>query len=73
MRILLGQTQIATFRVVHLLHIVISLGLIGVVIKVLINLLLSSRVIMADSQLLPLVASTVLLVLELWVDADLVA
>ena len=73
MRILLGQTKIALGVVVHLLHIKVSLGLISIIIKVLVDLLLSSRVIMADAQFLSLVAAIVWLVLELWVDADLVA
>ena len=73
MRVLLGQTQIAARCVVHLLHVEVSLGLICVIIKVLVDLLLSSRVIVANSQFLSLMASTILLVLKLGVDADLVA
>jgi len=72
MRVLLGQTQIAPLCVVHLLHIEVSLGLISIIIKVLVNLLFSSRIIMTNAQFLSLMA-LILLVLKLWINTNLVA
>ena len=73
-RILLGETQVAALGVIHLLHVEVGLSLISVIVEVLVDLLLSGGVVVADAQFLPLVAAAaILLVLKLWVDTDLVA
>jgi hypothetical protein len=68
---ILCQTQVACFGVLHLLCIEVCLHLIGIVIKILIDLMLTSCIVLAHSHLVALV-SNILLVLKRWVDPDLI-
>jgi len=68
---ILCQTQVACFGILQLLRIEIGLHLICIVIKILVDLMLTSCVILTHPHLVALV-SHIVLILERWIYPDLV-